>query len=217
MVSFCQQGCLATTKLPTELAVKYLSKGCNHLALKIFYQSSGYYLDSLLGFEQSLETIEDKFAIAPDDNLMKDLTFYKNKLTKVKRIFSYHVTIAEELVNMVEDDDTEFITAVNSILVNELKERLTRLYTLSQMYYDICDGMINGYISVSAHQLNTTMRILTVTTAIFVPITFLAGIYGMNFEYIPELKWHYGYFGLLGVMLLIVITLLIIFKKNKWL
>ena len=85
------------------------------------------------------------------------------------------------------------------------------------MYYDICGDLINGYMSVTSHQLNATMRVLTVITALFVPLTFLAGIYGMNFEYIPELKADNGYFILLGVMAVVSVVLLIVFKKKRWL
>ena len=72
-------------------------------------------------------------------------------------------------------------------------------------------------MSVTSHQLNATMRVLTVITALFVPLTFLAGIYGMNFEYIPELKADNGYFILLGVMAVVSVVLLMVFKKKRWL
>jgi magnesium transporter len=71
------------------------------------------------------------------------------------------------------------------------------------MHYDIAGDLIDGYLSISAHQLNVTMRVLTVITAIFVPLSFLAGLYGMNFDYIPELKVRMGYFVLLSVMVVI--------------
>ena len=85
------------------------------------------------------------------------------------------------------------------------------------MYYDICGDLIEGYISITSHQLNKTMQILTVITAIFIPLGLLAGLYGMNFEYMPELSWRYSYFVLLGAMFLIASSLLILFKKIKWL
>ncbi len=85
------------------------------------------------------------------------------------------------------------------------------------MHYDICSDLINGYLSITSHQLNETMRVLTVITAIFIPLGFLAGLYGMNFEYIPELKINHGYFYLLGFMGIIATALILLFKKKKWL
>jgi magnesium transporter len=77
--------------------------------------------------------------------------------------------------------------------------------------------LIDGYISLSSHQLNNTMKILTIITAIFVPITFIAGLYGMNFTNMPELATAYGYFTVLGVMAIIAIAMLILFRKIRWL
>ncbi|RKF20373.1 hypothetical protein DBZ36_08015 [Alginatibacterium sediminis] len=101
--------------------------------------------------------------------------------------------------------------------VIDVHERIERLLSLSQMHYDICSDLVNGYLSVTSHQLNATMRVLTVITAIFIPLGFLAGLYGMNFEYIPELKLTHGYFYLLGFMSILALGLIGLFKKIRWL
>jgi magnesium transporter len=77
--------------------------------------------------------------------------------------------------------------------------------------------MIDSYISIASHHLNQIMKVLTIITAIFVPLSFLAGIYGMNFEYMPELHTPSGYFILLAIMLAIATILLLIFRKKRWL
>ena len=85
------------------------------------------------------------------------------------------------------------------------------------VFYSICGDLIDGYISITSHQLNQTMRVLTVITAIFVPLGFLAGLYGMNFDHIPELHMKGGYFVLLAVMGTIAVGLLALFRKIRWL
>ena len=77
--------------------------------------------------------------------------------------------------------------------------------------------MIEGYISLTSHQLNKTMQALTVITAIFVPLGLLSGIYGMNFENMPELHSRYGYYILLSVMATVAVTLLVFFRRRRWL
>ena len=77
--------------------------------------------------------------------------------------------------------------------------------------------LIDGHILLTSHKLNETMKILTVVTSIFVPLGFLAGVYGMNFDNMPELHNPYAYFILIGVMALVALCLLSYFKKNKWL
>ena len=84
------------------------------------------------------------------------------------------------------------------------------------MYYEISGDLIEGYISLSSHRLNSTMKVLTIITAIFVPLSFLAGLYGMNFDNIPELHFHYGYFFVLGVMILIAGSMLALFRRMRW-
>lgn len=78
------------------------------------------------------------------------------------------------------------------------------------------ESKINLIFSIQGHRLNEVMKTLTILSVIFIPLTFLAGIYGMNFEYIPELKFKYGYFILLGIMVLVTIASVWYFKRKKW-
>ncbi|MBA6341893.1 magnesium transporter CorA family protein [Colwellia sp. MB02u-10] len=211
------QSSLAINELFSESSEKYLKRSPVHLALRLFHSSCGYYLKEMFSFEAELEKIEDDFQLSGNDKMMKQITSYRSQLVKIRRTFNYHVNMGERLKAYVDDEDTDIITDKEIHTVNDLRERLDRLLSLSQMYYDICGDLINGYMSVTSHQLNATMRVLTVITALFVPLTFLAGIYGMNFEYIPELKAANGYFILLGVMALVSVVLLMIFKKKRWL
>ena len=211
------QSSLAINTLFNVGSEKYLKRGPAHMAIRLFHCSCGFYLKELFTFEAELEKIEDKFLYSGNDKMMRQITSYRSQLVKIRRTFNYHVSIGETLKAYVEDQDTSLIDSKESHNVTDLRERLDRLLSLSQMYYDICGDLINGYMSVTSHQLNATMRVLTVITALFVPLTFLAGIYGMNFEYIPELKAEHGYFILLGVMFVITVVLLVLFKKKRWL
>jgi magnesium transporter len=195
---------------------KYLGKSPITLALRIFHFSCGIYLNKLFEFEEKLEALEDKFQLGGDDKMMQEITLYRSRLTKLKRTFSYHSNIGSELKILVTDD-TPIINQAEMHTVIDVHERIERLLSLSQMHYDICSDLINGYLSVTSHQLNATMRVLTVITAIFIPLGFLAGLYGMNFEYIPELKVTNAYFYLLGFMAFLATSLIILFKKKRWL
>jgi magnesium transporter len=84
-------------------------------------------------------------------------------------------------------------------------------------YRDILSGLQDLYLAEISYRMNKVMQTLTIVSTIFIPLTFLAGIYGMNFEYIPELKWRNGYFVLLAIMLLIAVILLLLFRRRKWL
>ncbi|WP_413691457.1 magnesium transporter CorA family protein [Psychromonas sp. KJ10-2] len=207
---------MSIDKLFSEEGQKYLSKSPITLALRIFHYSCGIYLQKLFEFEEKLESIEDKFQMGGDDKMMQEITLYQSRLTKLKRTFNYHSNIGSELKILVTDE-TPIINQADLHTVTDVHERIERLLSLSQMHYDICSDLVNGYLSVTSHQLNATMRVLTVITAIFIPLGFLAGLYGMNFEYIPELKLANGYFYLLGVMGFISVSLILLFKKKRWL
>lgn len=185
------------------------------LAAKIMRFSVGCYLDSILEFEPFLNEMEDSMQEKPNDEIMRELIAYKSRLRKLKRIFSYH----ERLVtNLLKDIPQRLIEEDGDIEhgLQDLFERCERLNSLCTMYYEICGDLINGYLSISSHQLNNTMKVLTIITAIFVPLTFIVGVYGMNFEYIPELHWHYGYFYIWAAMLVFV-GAATAFAYKKWL
>ncbi|MDN3521898.1 magnesium transporter CorA family protein [Halomonas ramblicola] len=195
---------------------RLLRRSPEQVALKAMYFSAGFYLDSLLEFENQLSDLEDALLDGGSDDLMRQLIGYRSRLVKMRRVFNYHVGITQELTAY---DYTHLPRDVDETLhaINDVHERFERLRSLTQMYYEICGDLVDGYISLSSHRLNRTMRILTVITAIFVPLTFLAGIYGMNFEHMPELGYRWGYFVLLGVMLAIGVGLLWVFRRVRWL
>lgn len=207
----------AIDSLFNEVGEKYLVRSPIHLATRIFHTSCGFYLKDLLEFESELEKIEDEFQRHGTDNMMREITQFRSRLIKLRRTFNYHVNVAKALEALISDEDTDLITDAETHTVNDLNERVDRLLSLCQMYYDICSDLVDGYLSVTSHQLNATMRVLTVITAIFVPLSFLAGLYGMNFDYIPELKVENGYFILLGTMFVIATGLILLFKKKHWL
>ncbi|MEQ8803925.1 MAG: CorA family divalent cation transporter, partial [Haliea sp.] len=150
------------------------------------------------------------------DTVMKELVVYRSRLRKLLRVFSYHRALAEQILHGGTahlgsgKDHTHHVR-------RDLYDRCERLYTLCHMYYEICGDLVESHISITSHHLNNTIKILTIITAVFIPITFIAGLYGMNFQYIPELQWHYGYFAVLGVMLFLVIGMLLLFRKIRWL
>lgn len=206
---------LSIDRFFNEQGSALLKESPERVALRVMYTSAGFYIDSLLEFESELSDLEDELLENGNDVLMRKLTTYRSRLVKLRRIFSYHKGITQELTaydyTHLPRDENETLYAINDVA-----ERFERLYTLTQMYYDICGDLVNGYISVSSHQLNITMRVLTVITAIFVPLTFIAGIYGMNFEYMPELKFQYGYFFVWGAMVGIGGSLIWLFKRKNW-
>jgi len=173
------------------------------------------YIDLLLDFEPALSEYEDTLLATQGDTVLRELISCKTWLRKLKRLHSYHDRVYLALLTHLKQEHSDEVDAIHS--ATDVYEKFERLNSLSALYYDLAGDLIDGHISLTSHQLNETMRILTVVTTIFVPLGFLAGLYGMNFDYIPELHHPNGYFFLVGFMAFIAVALVALFKRNKWL
>ncbi|MGB5451897.1 MAG: magnesium transporter CorA family protein [Sedimenticolaceae bacterium] len=167
----------------------------------------------LLDLEHRLDVVEDLLFETKTDGLMEELLGYNTALRKMRRILAYHTNAFQLLRDHFKPDKQphwhEEFEDIHSVM--------ERFHSLSDMYQNVINDLIDGYISLNGHQLNQIMKVLTIVTVVFVPLTLLVGIYGMNFEYIPELKSHNGYYILLTVMAGIVAGLLLLFKRVRWL
>ncbi len=171
------------------------------------------YLPILLNLETRLETLEEEMFERPRDELLAELSGYKTNLKKLRRIFIYH----DQVFNQLKREPPPQIPQALRHRLVDVYEHQERVNSLSNLYYELASDLVDGYISLASHRLNQIMKVLTIITAIFVPLSFLAGVYGMNFDNMPELHSSYGYYVLLGVMTAIVAALIAVFRKVRWL
>ena len=190
-----------------------LAGGPDALALRLCRIMVDRYARKLLALEPRLGDLELEIVANPDDSMLAELMGYKTDLRKFRRILVYHVQVFSELIK----NPPPQVRAERIHEIRDVYEHQERASSLASLYYEVSSDLIDGYISLASHRLNNIIRILTIITAIFVPLTFLAGIYGMNFEYMPELKTRAGYFVLLGIMGAIVAVLVLLFRRNRWL
>ncbi len=184
------------------------------LALHLCRLMAQRYLAILLALEPRLEELEELMLSDPDDTMLAELIRYKSDLKRLQRFATYHEQLFAEMKNK---EFPGFSDVDRSHEINDVWEQHERTESLARLYYETASDLIEGYISVASHRLNQIMKVLTIVMAVFVPLSFLAGIYGMNFENMPELHSPSGYFILLGVMATIATILLMGFRKMKWL
>jgi len=170
------------------------------------------YGNVLLDLEQRLDVIEDELFESPSDTLMKELVGYNTGLRKMHRILTYYVNVFERLHGYLHKSGDQHHGEIDDIY-----SILGRFESLCAMYQAVVTDLVEAYISLNGHRLNQIMKVLTIVTVIFVPLTLLVGIYGMNFEYMPELKSKNGYYILLSVMVGIVGFLMFLFRRMRWL
>ncbi|MDH5612627.1 MAG: magnesium transporter CorA family protein [Gammaproteobacteria bacterium] len=170
------------------------------------------YGNVLLNLEQRLDVIEDELFDSPTDELMKELVGYNTGLRKMHRILAYYenvfANVREQLHKTGSHHHDDF---------HDIYALIERFNSLSTLYQSVITDLIEAYISLNGHRLNQIMKVLTIVTVIFVPLTLLVGIYGMNFENMPELKSQHGYYILLTVMSGIAVVMLYLFRRVRWL
>ena len=190
------------------------ARGPDAVALRLARISVDRYLNRLLTLEPRLEDLEVDIVRRPRDDMLAELIGFKTDLQEVP------ACAAVPRAGLPRIDGSAAAAGVhgkNPRDQGRLRAPGARQQSRHLVLRAMASDLIDGYISLASHRLNNIMKVLTIITAIFVPLSFLAGIYGMNFEYMPELKSHSGYFILLGVMFTIVTTLLLVFRKWRWL
>ncbi len=190
-----------------------VTKGPGHVCYKIVRTIIDRYTPIILTLEGRLDVAEEQMLEDPNDNLLAELVSYNSQLKKLRRIFLYQQNILSEL----RQGGSDFVDTHNAHEFQDVFEQMERLASLSAMLQELTRDLIDGYISISSHRLNNIMKILTIASVIFLPLTFIAGIYGMNFENMPELKTEYGYYFIIGVLLFVATGLLFVFRKMRWL
>jgi len=167
----------------------------------------------LLDLEHRLDEIEDRLFVLRDNKLLQELVSYSTALRKMHRILTYHA----DAYHLLAQQQHEINQDVNYNKFDGIHALMRRYLSLSELYQNVIDDLANAYISLDSHHLNQIMKVLTIVTVVFLPLSLLVGVYGMNFEFIPELKIKYGYFILLATMLIIASGLLLLFRRVRWL
>jgi magnesium transporter len=168
-------------------------------------------IDSL---DESITSIEDSLlASDPTRETLHTIQMLKREIISIRR----NVSPIRELMAGILRSESELINEKTHIYLRDVSDHAIRVIESVESYREILTGLLDIYISSVSNKMNEVMKVLTVFASIFIPLTFLVGIYGMNFEYMPELKWKWAYPLLWGVFILVPVGLIIYFKKKKWL
>jgi magnesium transporter len=190
-----------------------LAKGADALGIRLAGLVVNRYLPILLALEVRLDDLEDEMTARPSDKLLAELVCHKANLKKLRRIVTYHVQLFETMRASIPPGIREDLRHE----VNDVYEHLERVMSLAGLYYELASDLMDGYITMASHRLNHIVKILTIVTTVFVPLSFIAGLYGMNFDNMPELHMRNGYFAVLAIMATTAATLLYILYRKGWL
>jgi magnesium transporter len=187
-------------------------KGPDFLLFRMLDAIIDNYFEVLEDITDSIEKLEIKLLRVANSDTLKMIEFQKRKLIELRKI----VLPLKDVTFQLDKLKSPFLEFENRHYFGDLKENCLAVLEEIDANKQILEGMANLYYAVQGQRMNEIMKVLTVVSAIFIPLTFIVGVYGMNFKNMPELEYKNGYYTVIGVLFLIAITLLVIFVKRGW-
>jgi len=191
---------------------KIRKSGSDYLAFAILDVVVDHYIYQIGELGERIEDLEEQLSETFDKNLPEKINTLKKELNAMRKI----IKPTKEMIITLAKYETDLIKDENIIHYKELVDNINEANDLVDSYREILYDMLTMYHTNVSSRLNEIMRLLTIISVIFIPITFIAGVYGTNFEILPELHWKYGYFAMLGVMALVVLGMIWYFRRKKW-
>jgi magnesium transporter len=186
--------------------------GTDYLTYTLMDAVVDHYFVVMEKMGEKIDSLENEVVANPKRETLRGVQQLRDEILLVRR----SVWPLREVVSLLEKAESPLVDKSSSFFFRDVYEHTIQVMDTVDTYRDILSGMFDIYLSSISNRLNEVMKVLTIIATLFMPLTFLAGVYGMNFEHMPELKWQYGYFMLWGVMIVIALTMLVYFRKKKW-
>jgi magnesium transporter len=187
--------------------------GADYLAYSLIDAIVDNYFVILEDVGESVEDLEDELITSPSPQTLHSIHQLKREMIFLRKA----VWPLREVIGAMEREESSLIKDSTRLYLRDVYDHAIQVIDSIETARDMLAGMLDIYLSSMSNRMNEIMKFLTVIGTIFIPLTFIAGVYGMNFEFMPELKWKWSYFALWGVMAGISISMLLYFKRKKWL
>lgn len=185
----------------------------DYLAYALIDAIVDHYFIILENFGEKIESLEDQLVTAPTQETLQSIHNMKREMI----LFRKQVWPLRELIAKLTKGETPLINESTHVYLRDVYDHTIQIIDTIESFRDILSGMLDIYLSTISNRMNEVMKVLTIIATIFIPLTFIAGIYGMNFKFMPELEWHWGYFLALLVMGIIALVMVFYFWKKEWL
>jgi magnesium transporter len=187
--------------------------GADYLLYRIMDIVVDNYFLVLERMGDQIETLDEAVISDSDKDSIQEIYALKRQLIFLRKA----IWPLREVVSNIAREENSLFKKSTLPFLRDLYDHTIQVIDTLETYRDLVSGLIDMYMTNVSNKMNEVMKVLTIIATIFIPLTFMAGIYGMNFEFMPELRWHYSYPILLLTMLLILIGMLLFFKRKKWL
>ncbi len=162
---------------------------------------------------EKIEWLEDELLNHPSRDTLQSIHQLKTNLIQLRK----SVWPLREVIGRLQRSESNLLRKSTTIYLKDVYDHTIEVIDTIETYRDMVSAMLDIYLSNLSNKMNEVMKMLTVIATIFIPLTFIAGVYGMNFEYMPELKWRWGYFIIWGIMMVIGFGMVFYFRRKKWL
>jgi magnesium transporter len=186
--------------------------GADYLAYSIIDLIVDNYFVELETFSDKVEALEDEVVVKPSPKTLQKVHRFKNDMIILRK----SLWPFREIIARLERRESPLISENLSIYLRDIYDHTMIALETVDTYRDILSGMLDIYLSSISNRLNEIMKVLTIIATIFMPLTFVTSLYGMNFKNMPELYWQFGYYVVLGVIVVVAGSMLLYFRKKHW-
>lgn len=187
--------------------------GADYLAYALLDSVVDSYFGVLEKLGDRIETLEEELVVHPTPATLQKIHHLKREMILLRK----GVWPLREVISALLRGDSPLVRETTHVFLRDVYDHTIQVIDTVETFRDLLAGMLDLYLSSVSNRLNEVMKVLTIIATIFIPLTFLAGVWGMNFDYMPELSWRWGYAFAWGVMLASAGGLYLFFRKHKWL
>ncbi len=187
--------------------------GADYLLYALMDALVDQYFIILENFGEKIEVMEEELLANPTTEMLQGLHDMKREMI----FFRKQVWPLREILSSLSKREMTLITETTGVFLRDIYDHSIQVVDTIESYRDLLSGMVDIYLSTVSNRMNEVIKVLTIIATIFIPLTFVAGIYGMNFVYMPELRWPWGYLWFWGIVVATAAGMLVFFRRQKWL
>ncbi len=188
--------------------------GCDYLAYTLIDATVDSYFEVLENLGERIESLEDELIARPGQKTLREIHSLKSEMLFLRK----SVWPLREVINSLQKTESDLIAEGTGIYLRDVYDHTIQIIDTIESFRDMVTGMLDIYLSSLSNRMNAVMKVLTIIATIFMPLSFFAGVYGMNFKHMPELGWKWSYpVGFWLAIIVVFMGMLLYFRKKKWL
>lgn len=197
----------------TQSVGRVRRNGADYLLYALMDTIVDNYFVVLESLGEKIEALEEEIIHQPSNRSLKKLYAHKRGLIFMRKA----IWPVREIVSNMLRGESELIRKGTHVYLRDVYDHTIQVIDTVESYRDLMASLLDIYLSSLSHRMNNVMKVLTIVSTIFMPLSFIVGVYGMNFDHMPELHWKYGYFGVWGLIVAISVSMLFYFRWKRWL